>query len=71
MRKFVWYEDILKKKRSLPRPNSVFDSFKSSSWTPASPSVLSDIGYDNSDDQSTVHEEVRPPKYSFVISYVL
>ena len=71
MRKFVCYEDTVKKKMSLSRPNSVLDYFMSSTWTPASPPVLSDTGYDNPDDQPTVHKEVRPPEYSFVISHVL
>jgi hypothetical protein len=57
MRKFVCYEDILKKKKSLSRPHSVLDSLKSSVWTPASPPVLSVTGYDNPDDQPTVHKK--------------
>ena len=53
MRMFVCYEVILTEMRSLSPQISVLDFFKSSSGTPASPSVLLDIG-DDSDDPPTV-----------------
>jgi hypothetical protein len=52
------YQGILKEKKSLPRQALLFDLFKSSSITPASPPLLLDIGYDDPVDPPTVQEEV-------------
>ena len=58
-------EEVLKK-LSVSRQTSVFDFCKSSSRTCASPPVLLDIDYDDTDDPPTVKQEVLCP--SAVIS---
>jgi hypothetical protein len=53
------YEEILKeKKRFMSRQETMFGFLKSSSGTLASPAVLLNIGDDNTDDPSTVQEEM-------------
>jgi hypothetical protein len=55
------HEEILKeKKRFLSRQGTMFGLLKSYSGTLASPAVLLNIGDDDTDDPSTVQEEIPP-----------
>jgi len=55
---FLLWEDLKEKKRSLALHISLLDSFKLSLGPRASPSVLLDVGDDNSDDRPTIEWEV-------------
>jgi hypothetical protein len=50
---FVWYERTVEEK-SLSHDSSMLDFFKATSGTPASPSVLLEIGDNDPDDTPTV-----------------